>query len=496
MSFPPTESGLAPPAPSGGAALAPVFGRWTAMWLVLGAMVGSGVFLKASSVATSTHGHVGLILLLWAACGVVNLCGALTLAELATLMPHAGGTFVYLREAYGRRWAFLWGWSELLVIRSGAVAALAIGVTISLEFLLADLLGWSFNPLRQCALATATILFLMVVNVLGASISGGLQNVTAWAKLGFLLVIASLPLWPAPAAAASVTVDWSLGLDDSAVWLGMGTALSGIMWAYDGWGNLGVVAEEVRDPKRSIPWALVVGVTLVMALYLAANLAYHLMLPWQTVAAGPVPAASAIELVWPQWGPRFINLVLMISTFGALHANVLTGPRVLFAMSRDKLFFSPFREVHPRFGTPATAIVGLSAWSAALIWLSYAAQSYAASGASVPMGIHLPGKKPLYDVLTDYCIFGGSVFYLTAVLAVFVLRRRRPEWERPYRAWGYPYTPLAFVASYVLLLGWMMLSNPWESCSALGFVAVGCLVYELRFRRSALPTTAPAPQAE
>lgn len=456
------------------------------MMIVVGATIGSGVFLKPNVVAAATQGHLGLILGLWIACGIVNLCGALALAELATMMPQAGGMYVYLREAYGPRWAFLWGWAEFWVIRTGSIAALAVGMTISIEFLLHALFGWSISVDRQAVVASAAILLLAAINIAGTHYGGRVQNWTTILKIGFVIFLSILPFL-SPYRTAVIQPPLWPAASETGIWLGLGAALAGIMWAYDGWGNVSVVAEEIRNPSRSIPWALTGGVLLIIVLYTAVNFGYHITLPWQTIADHPVTGLAVADALLPRYGDKLMWVVLVISMFGALNANILAGPRVLFAMARDKLFLPGFGELHARYRTPAVAIAGLSIWSVALIVLSLVVQrtpdwlgweTSSAGGGSVPMGL----RKQLYDVLTDYCIFGGSMFYLLAVAAVFVMRYRRPTAERPYRTWGYPFVPALFVVSYIFLLGSMFYASPRESLGAMGFIAAGLIVYEVRMR--------------
>ncbi len=254
------------------------------------------------------------------------------------------------------------------------------------------------------------------------------------------------------------------------------------MWAYDGWAALPNMSEEVRDPQRNVPRALIAGIIILIVLYAGANLAYHLTLPSADVMQSKITAVDVAEKLMPTIGERLTLAMLMVSVFGALNSNVLTGPRVLFAVARDHRFLGPLSHIDPRFGTPALAIASVSGWAAVLVLAG-----------GLPAWLHdhsswfrfLDPEKGLFDILTDYTIFGASVFYLASVVAVFVLRYRRPDAPRPYRAWGYPVLPAVFVVCYVFLLGSMWYSARLELTSGLGLIVAGLVFYALFARRSA-----------
>jgi amino acid transporter len=254
------------------------------------------------------------------------------------------------------------------------------------------------------------------------------------------------------------------GRADAPPMLGIGVAIAAIMWAYDGWGNVTVIAEEVHNPERNVPLALIVGVIALVALYAGANLAYHLTLPSSEIAQLENPAAGVCERLLPNYGARLVQGMILVSAFGALNVNVLVGPRVLFAVARDQRFLRPFSSIHPATRTPAMAIAGMCAWSCGLILLG---------------GLSWDPKRPLYDVLTDWTVFGGSIFYFSAVIGVFILRWTRPDVPRPYRTWGYPIVPAVFLAFYVFLLVSMFRAQPYDRLSGLGLIAAGVVVYAL-----------------
>jgi len=446
--------------------LTPVLGLFSAITLVVGEVIGSGIFLKPATVDRTIGDAVGLILSLWVVCGLVNLCGALALAELVAMFPQEGGTYVFLREAYGRMWSFLWCWTEFWVIRTGAIAALATyGALASQQT--AEALGVSIGPearpLVQKAVAVGLILIFAAVNLAGTLWGGRVQNVMTTVKVAFIALLAALPWLALRGSGVAWTSPWPATIDDD-LFGRIGVALAAIMWAYDGWGNVTVLAEELRDPQRTIPRALVGGVLLVTLLYLGANVAYHLTLSVDEIGHSFIPAVEVAKRLLPAGGEALVYGMLMVSLAGALNGNVLVGPRVMFAVSRDHGFLSFFTSLSPRTHVPVRATVAVCGWAIVLVLL-----------ADVGSG----SDEPLFDRLTNYCVFGGSIFYLSAVLAVFVLRVRRPDAVRPYRAWGYPLLPAVFVAFYCAFIGSLFFERPRESSLGLLFIVVGLIVYWL-----------------
>jgi APA family basic amino acid/polyamine antiporter len=439
------------------------------MAIVVGEVIGSGIFFKPKEVALATGGYVGIILSLWVICGLVNLCGALTLAELSSMFPRAGGTYIFLRETYGRLWAFLWCWAEFWIIRTGAIAALAVYSTFSLQ----QLFGIDpFAPewrLTRDFTAMGMIALLGAVNIAGTHWGGRVQTLMTAIKVSFVALLGLLP-FIALGEGEQIADSWWPAQADGSLLVGIGAALAAIMWAYDGWGNVTVIAEEVRDPERNVPRALIGGVLVLIVLYFGANLAYHLTLSSEAIGKEFLPAGAVCEKLLPGYGAKLMTAMLLISLFGALNGNILVGPRVLYAVAHDVSLLSPLRRVHPTLNTPATAIALVCAWSMALIVLP---------------DLREDKSVILADWLTNYCIFGGSIFYLSAVFAVFILRKRRPEAHRPYRAWGYPITPAIFVIFYLLFLVSMVRARPQECLLGLTLIGVGLIVYMLMPKQSA-----------
>jgi basic amino acid/polyamine antiporter, APA family len=437
-----------------------VLGLFAVIAIVVGEVIGSGIFFKPQVIAQKTEGYVGLILSLWVVCGLVNLCGALAMAELSSMFPQAGGTYVFLRETYGRLWSFLWAWAEFWVIRTGAIAALAVYMAVALEKTLIDL-GYLHVTGYQKTIAVSAIAILAVISILRTSWGGAIQTVATIIKAGFVAFLAVLPF----IALRSDPVELGPLFPreaTSGLLLGVGAAVAAIMWAYDGWGNVTVVAEEVRRPERNVPLALITGVLILIVLYTGANLAYHLTLPSSVIAANVCPAINVSERLLPNFGAKLMQAMIMVSVFGALSANVLVGPRVLFAVARDHRFLSHFARIHPTTRTPAWAIAGMCSWACALILMG---------------GLSWDPDAQLFDLMSEWTVFGGSIFYFSAVLAVFVLRVRRPDAPRPYRTWGYPIVPVIFLSFYVFLLVSMFWERPAHRMIGLGLIGMGAIVY-------------------
>jgi amino acid transporter len=483
----------------------------------VGSVIGSGIFLKAGVIAKHL-GSFELVLLVWIVCGVMSLLGALAAAELGAMMPHAGGQYVYLREAYGPLSGFLWGWGEFWMMRTGSTAALAVAFAKAFDQSIGTLLheaGWfqrvtvgtlqyeSIFGLATIpevwllrAIAIVAILMLTTVNVVGARWGGVTQNVTTFLKAATLVALMVLPFMTHTAKWVNLSTRYE---SPEAVGLiaAFGAAMTAAFWAYDGWGNIGPVAEEVRDPQRNIPLSLFVGMFILIVLYIGATVAYHLVLTMTEIAntseSGFV-AASACQRMLGQHGAAIASAAVMVSTFGALNSNLLVGPRIIFAMARDRLFLSPMAAVHPRFRTPHVSILSESAWAILLILGSDLLKRVTVPGwvcALPPWLEHHLSKsltdistKDIFDVLTDFVIFGQFVFYLLATAAVFVLRVKRPEWPRPYRTFGYPLLPLLFVLSSAGFLIGMLFTSPVESVIGLAFIGLGGIAYQFRTRKN------------
>lgn len=433
-------------------------GLWSTVAVLVGSTIGSGIFRTPAVVAARVP-ELPLFALAWGVGALVALAGALTIAELAAAMPRSGGIYVYIREAFGRLPAFLLGWTELLILRPSAYGAVAI---TSAEYLW-RLVGRDGEALvgplplsRAQVTAAAMIAAVALVNARGITLGALIQNVSTVVKIGALLglVILGLALAPESATAAAAAPAGATTL------AAFGVAMVGIQWAYDGWCDAGFISGEVKDPQRALPRAFILGTAVVVALYLAANAVYVAVVPLAEMAGSKLIAADvAARLVGPI-GATAVAAAVMVSTFGTLNGSMMTGPRVFYAMAEDGLFFRRIAAVHPVYGTPVAAI----ALSAALGVVYVSSQGFAE--------------------LADGFVIGIWPFYALAVAAVFVLRRRRPELERPYRTWGYPLVPLLFLAASVFLLGSYALSEARVFAVNVAVIAAGVPVYWL-WKRSA-----------
>jgi amino acid transporter len=475
----------------GKATLPQVLGPIEALCVVVGCVIGSGIFIVPAEVARNVPA-LGPIVLVWVVGGVFSAAGALTLAELGAMLPHAGGPYVYLRAAYGPLPAFLFGWTEFLVIRAGSMATLAAAFARYFVQLRPPVWGIG-DEVWQAAAAAGAIAVVTIVNILGTTWGGRLQVAGTVLKVGGVLTLIALPFFLGGGDPARLSLAVPRGFHvPVAGWL---AAMVGVLWAYDGWINLTPLAEEVKDPGKNVPLAMILGMAVLIAIYISATLVYHYVLPLPEVAAArtdqgankAVAAAYCYKLLGRP-GVVAISLLVMCSTFISLNGNALTGPRAYFAMARDRLFPRALGRIHPRYRTPANSVLAQGTWA---IILTVAATTMILIEPPAP-GSGLPGpivrawaklnETPLYEVLYTYVIFGANLFYLFTIAGVFVLRARDPDRPRPYRTWGYPVTPLLYVIGAVLLLQNMLWEKAAESQAGLAIIALGLPAYWL-FRR-------------
>jgi amino acid transporter len=478
---------MKPPTSQPASRLIRALGPLMAMAVVVGTVIGSGVFKKPQLVAAQVP-FFGMAALVWVLGGVLALLGGLALAEVAVLYPRAGGNYVFLREGYGRLAGFLWGWVDFWIIRGGSLAALATIFAESLADVLRnrafrqafgldpDSASLGYWPQRW--LTVGVIMGLALVNVRGVRWGGVLQVLVTTVKVGSLLAILALPfvvaaLAPAESATPrpapeNLTPAWPDSVNRIG-WAGLGTALLGVLFAYHGWMNIAPVAEEITRPQRNIPLALLGGIGLVIFLYLGANLAYYLIIPQPEMAAVRNTTVATVfsERLLGPIGAAAASAAVMCSTFGALNGNLLSGPRLLYAMGEDRLAPRWLGAIHPRYHTPALAILLTAAWAAVLV-----VTISALSQAEV-----LDPKKDNFDRLTDFAMFGAIIFETSAVASIFVFRRLYPDAERPYRCWGYPVVPALYVAIMAVVVVSTFVSQQVESLIGVGFIALGAVVY-------------------
>ena len=453
--MPPTATPVPAPAPAPardewGERLPRSLGLFSAVAVLVGSTIGSGIFRTPALIARRVSAPVPM-LGVWVLGGVLVLCGALTYAELAGMHPRSGGVYVYVREGFGRLPAFLMGWTELLVIRASALGAIA---TVFAEYLLRSL---GMNPeLPGNAravhdLAAVAIVLTAAFNYVGVRWSALVLNLTTAAKYGALALLVVVAFaaghgdWGHFAGLVPATGTLDAGL--------FGLALVSVLWAYDGWADVSFVGGEVRDPRRNLPRALILGTAAVVAIYLLVNAAYLYLMPLAAVAASPLVAADAAQILVGRLGVGLVAVVVMISTFGTLAGSMLTGPRIFFAMADDGLFFRGVARVHPRFRTPSVAIVLTAGMGVAYV------------------------LARTFEQLADTFVLALWPFYALAAAAVFVLRRRRPDADRPVRVWAYPLPPILFLLSAVLILGNALVTDPGGTALAFGVILTGLPAY-------------------
>src|SRR5215813_2997722 len=397
-------------------------GLFSAVSVLVGSTIGSGIFRSSAGIAARIPDE-RLFFVAWIAGGVCVLAGALTYAELASALPRTGGVFVYLREGFGRLPAFLFGWAELTIVRASALGAIA---TVFAEYLLRMLGVGSTHNDTVHYVAAASILLVAYFNFAGVHIGALIQNVTASTKYAALLILVLVSFLfdgasSTPNLTSADTASTSLSL--------FGLALISILWVYDGWADVTFVSGEVRAPERNLPVALIMGTLAVIAIYLAANLAYMHVLRIDEIANSQLVAADVAQRLVGKVGVKLMSLAVMIAAFGTLNGSIMTGPRIFFAMADEGLFFKRVAAVHPRLKTPYVAI-----------WLA------AAMGAAFVMLRN-------FEQLADTFVLGIWPFYAAGAAAVYVLRKKRPDLVRPYRVWGYPLTPAIFLVAALFLLG-------------------------------------------
>jgi APA family basic amino acid/polyamine antiporter len=487
-----------------------VLGPWMGTALVIGTIIGSGIFKKPKNVAIEVP-EFGLALAAWVLIGVLVLMGALALAEVAVLLPRAGGNYVFLREAYGRWAGFLWGWVEFWIIRTASIAALATIFTESLHDILRQSQGLSAGHdvltfWQRQGTTIAVIAALGLINARGTRLGGGLQVFLTTIKVGTLVCIAVLPfvfmalVFPQAAAVNFDRLqplwptDWF-----SVDWSKFGLALVGVLWAYHGWMNIVPVAEEVRNPSRNIPLALLVGSLTVMVLYVSANFAYYLVVSRnEMILLGDRPVAAEFGLrLLGSGGLLLTSAAIMISVFGSLNGNLLVGPRLLYAMGRDGLAPEFLSRLHPRWRTPAWAEAVLTGWAILLVVSVALLVQYDVPPLNLgwfTLDINVRPDADPFDVLTNYAIFGATSFETLAVASIFVLRRRYVVGgEAPYRCPLFPWLPLIYVLAMAAVLVNMFVTSRTESLAAVGFMAVGAVLYALVLAgRSPPPSTIPS----
>ncbi len=427
--------------------------------LTLGTVIGSGIFLVPGVVLKQTQGSLGIALLVWIVGGVVSFLGALTYAELGAVNPDAGGLYTYIKDSFGPLPAFLYGWTSILVIASGSVAALAVAFSNYLTQLV------PIGPMSARIVSIAMIVVIAAVNIRGVRDSASVENLATGIKV-IALIAMSGALIAVGRGWGSIGPLWPTSFSSS-VFAGAGTAMIGVLWAYEGWQYATFSAGETRDPQRVFPRAISFATFALIALYLLANAGYLAVLGGATSGSEHV-AADAMTTAFGGASGKILSAVVLVSIFSAANGLMLTAPRLYYSMARDGVFFARFGNVSSKFGTPASAIVLLAVWSAVL----------AASGTFVQ--------------LLTYVVFAGWIFYGLGALSVFGSRRKHPDVARPFRTPGYPITPLLFAASAAFIVLNTLREQPKQAIIGLTVVLLGTPAFYL-WRARARRATPPAP---
>jgi basic amino acid/polyamine antiporter, APA family len=445
-------------------------GAWTSGAIVVGTMIGTGIFLKPAEMAREGR-FVSVVFTAWIVGAILSLFGALSFAELGAAIPEAGGEYAYLRRGFGPAWGFLFGWMHSIVGRPSSMSSIAAGLVRFLGFLLPavatplftwhialpGLTGWikpyDFVFTWEQPLAVFWLLVMTGVNYLGVRLGGAVQVFLTAIKIVSVVIVIGVALFAPAASPHAPDPIWPAGLNASVLSAFL-AALAAALWAYDGWEDLNLVGSEVENPSRNFPRALVGGVSLVALIYLLFSAACLKELPFETVAASPHIASDVVEHVAGRGAAAWITLAMVISALGSMNSSVLSGARVPYAMARDGIFFKMADGVHPRYRTPGRA----------LIFQGVLASLMALTGT--------------FEELTNLFIFAAWIFYGLAVVALFRLRRIEPSLPRPYRCWGYPWVPGFFVSGALALTLNIWLDRPGRCSIGLLLILAGLPFYK------------------
>ena len=421
--------------------------------IVVGTTIGSGIFTVPGAVLRQSGGDVGVALLVWVVGSVLALLGALTFGELGAMLPDAGGSYVYVREAFGGLPAFLVGWTLFLAINTGSTATLAVAFANYLGELV------PLAPLAHTVAAVGMIAAVTTVNIRGVRHAASVQNWSTALKVGAILALAvagfalgdgfrrpDTHAFTTPVTAASFSA--------------AGVGLLGVLWAYEGWQNVTNSAGEAADPQRTFARGIGLGTAALVAIYLTSNAGYVAAIGSSAVAATDRVAADVVRTLFGAATAKLVTLVILISIFSAANGLALTGPRMYFAMARDGVFLRALARVHPRFGTPALAVATSAVWATVL----------ALSGS--------------FEQLFTYVVFASWIFAALAAGSVFVLRRRRPDAPRPFRVPGYPFTPALFIAAAIAIVVNTVVARPLQALIGIGIVTTGVPAYYVWMRGS------------
>ena len=417
--------------------------------IVIGSMIGSAIFVVPAQI-TRELGSSASAIAVWFVAGIVSFLGALCFAELSAMLPQAGGQYVFLREAYGSMVGFLCGWIFLFAAQTGGISALAMGLTGYVDGFV-PLSGW-----QQRMVASLVIAALTAINYRGIRMAGRLQVVLTSIIVGLMvaLILLGYAFHPPNKSVAALSPPKEMpGLES------IGIALAAALWAYDGWNSIAFASGEVKRPERNLPLILLIGTGSVIALYVGINCLYYHVLPLADISHSPRVAAEVATRTLGPRGSALVSLVIVVAAFGSANVSVLGGARVYYAMANDGLFFSWCAAVHPRFRSPHLALLAQAAWAIVLVCLAS------------------------YEELLAYTVFVAWAFYALAACGLIVLRHKHPNWSRPYRVFGYPWTPAIFVIVTTLFVLNIFLSKPAESACGCLLIALGVPAYYFSRKR-------------
>jgi basic amino acid/polyamine antiporter, APA family len=416
-----------------------------------GSMIGSGIFIVPATIALQLHSSLPA-LAVWVVGGVVSLFGALSVAELGAMMPRAGGMYVYLREAYGPVWGFLYGWTAFACINTASIAAVAATFALYLGYF------FPLTPAERTLLAVASIVLLTIVNCFGIRLGAIVQNGFTLLKIASLLLLAILSFLLSGGTLANFSP--LLPSEPFPTLAGpLMLAMIGALFAYDGWIEITYVAGEVRNPGRTIPRALFISTVIVIGLYVIVNCGLLYVLPLPAMAASPMVVSDAAVKFLGSWGAAAVSLAVILSTFGANNGFIFTCPRIYYAMAKEGMFFNWVADIHPRYHTPIGSLIAQAILASVLV---------------------LSGT---FDQLATYVVFASWVFYAMSVAAVLHLRRTRPAAARPYRTWGYPVTPILFILFSLTLVAETIIEDPRDAAVGAGIILCGVPLYYYWQRR-------------
>ena len=427
-------------------------GLWSSIGLVIGITIGGGIFRTPAGIADRVPDPVWMMGV-WILGGVIVMCGALSFAELSASMPETGGMYVYLREGWGRQYGFLYGWAQLVLIRAAALGGIS---SVFGEYFL-RVIGYdpALYPRGADYLSAGAIIIAGVTNIIGVRLGALFAGLSTIAKFGALalLVLASFAMGGQVGGSFG-----NLSSNGAAINPGIfGLALISVMWAYDGFADLTFASGEVKDPQRNLPRAIVIGTTMIIAIYLLANAAYLYINPIDVMAKSRLISADTMGALFGRAGVSFVSVVVMISTFGSLMGSMLASPRIFFAMADDNLLFGPIARVHPRWKTPHVAI-----------------------GLATVLGVAMVMTQT-FEQLTDTFVLAMWPFYALSVAAIYTLRKSQPQLSRPYKVIGYPIVPAVFIAAAIYLVVNALLTEPMWTSITFGVVLLGLPIYYLAF---------------